>query len=326
MKIEKCIEESIKLVNDRTKVYRQRRVENPIFFYFAKSLLDTYLSYVKKIDEKEIQAIIEKHGFWEGTISRLRFVNLIKHISKRCNTILEISYKGDIWQAGTQIIDLLANDKDIKKYLVEPLANNFDVPIEENTCFYRMRDERKGVNVLDCWHVPFPLRKYTCNYRYSLAGFPCLYLADSLKTSNKEMGKLQSGKNRWISCFKAKKTQSYFDLHIPQKEEILNLDEVDQFNFLVTYPVRLLCSIKKNKKDLFHEEYYFPQLVLYCLCVSENKYIHKYNGIKYSSTENEGGVNYVLPARYKGLRPPTYSHSQELLDAFEATIPIIYKE
>ena len=323
MKLEEVAIKSSLLLNSRTKSYRESRKVNLIFYYFVESLMNKYRDYVNTIDEEVLKLALEQHGFWIGNKTRRRFCNLINYISKQSLNILATCYTGDIWGAGRKLSYLLCADSKIIEYLIEPLANTFESKINIDDCLYRMRDSNNAID--DCWHVPYNLRNLTVNYRYSLAGFPCLYLADSLETADKEMGMLKKGCNRWVSKFSVKREQVYIDLGIYQEATIKSKDSADLINYLLTFPVRLLCSIPKNEKDNFHEEYYFPQLMLYCLCVCDNKNVRRYDGIAYSSTVNKGGVNYVLPARYKGMRPPKYGHSQDLLNAFTASTPEIYK-
>ena len=323
MKLEEVAIKSSLLLNSKTNSYRELRKDNPIFYYFVESLMNNYRDYVKTIDEEELKLALEQHGFWVGDKTRRRFCNLINYISKQSLNILASCYTGDIWEAGHKLSDFLCFDSKIIEYLIEPLANSFETKLYIKDCLYRMRDSKNPID--DCWHVPYNLRKLTENYRYSLAGFPCLYLADSLETANKEMGRLKTGNNRWVSKFSVNREQVYIDLEIFQGATIKSKDYVDLINYLLTFPVRLLCSIPKYKEDKFHEEYYFPQLMMYCLCVCENENVRRYDGIAYSSTINKRGVNYVLPARYKGMIPPKYGHSQNLLNAFTASIPEIYK-
>ena len=314
---------SSQLTNCKTKLYRELRKKNPIFYYFVETLMNKYRDYVYTINEEELKTALEQHGFWIGGKTRRRFCNLINYISTQSLNILATCYTGDIWEAGRKLSAFLCTDSRIKRYLIEPLADSFETKVHIDDCLYRMRDSKETIT--DCWHVPYNLRKKTVNYRYSLAGFPCLYLADSLETADKESGNLKKGNNRWVSKFSVNKEQVYIDLEIFQEAITKSKDCVDLINYLLTFPIRLLCSIAKNKEDNFHEEYYFPQLMMYCLCVSDNKNVRRYDGIAYSSTVNKGGINYVLPARYKGNRPPKEGHSQGLLSAFTASAPIIYK-
>lgn len=314
---------SSQLVNYKTDLYQKSRMDNSIFYYFVESLMNKYQDYVNTIDEEELKLALKQHGFWIGDETRRRFCNLINYISSQSLRILATCYTGDIWEAGRNLSAFLCTDSKIKRYLIEPLADSFETKVHIDDCLYRMRDSSNSIT--DCWHVPYNLRKLTVNYRYSLAGFPCLYLADSLETADKESGRLKKGNNRWVSKFSVKREQVYIDLCIYQEATIKSKDCADLINYLFTFPIRLLCSIPKNEKDNFHEEYYFPQLMMYCLCVCDNKDVRRYDGIAYSSSVNNGGVNYVLPARYNVKKPPKEGFSQHLLSAFTASAPIVYK-
>lgn len=310
------------LTNSRSLVHKSLKKDN-IFYYFVDSLVRQYLEYVRMLNEEELISALDQHGFWVGDKTRRRFLNLVNHIIKSGLSILSTCYTGDIWEAGRQLSYLLCNDRKVKKYLIEPLADSFKTEVDTGVCLYRMRDSKDKVK--DCWHTPYNLRKLTVNYRYSLAGSPCLYLADCVETANRELGKLKAGNRRWVSTFYVNKTNVYFDLKILREGNLKQMDKIELINYLLTFPIRLLCSIPTNNKDTFHEEYYFPQLMMYCLCVNENKNIRKFDGITYSSTKQKDGINYVLPARYKGKKPPLKGQSPELLKAFTASSPIIFK-
>ena len=320
--VEVAIKSSI-LLNPGTKKYKEMKKKDLLFYYFAESMVNLYLEYVKKIKEDDLISALNQHGFWVGDKTRRRFLNLINHISKRGLSILATCYTGDIWEAGRQLSYLLCDDRKVRNYLIEPFADSFKTEIDTGVCFYRMRDSKDKVK--DCWHTPYDLRKLTVNYRYSLAGFPCLYLANSVETANKELGRLKAGNRRWVSTFCVNKTNVYFELKILREGNLKSMDKIELVNYLLTFPIRILCSIPANNKDTFHEEYFFPQLMMYCLCVSENKNIRKFDGITYSSTKQKDGINYVLPARYKGKKPPVKGQSPELLKAFTASSPIIFK-
>ena len=70
----------------------------------------------------------------------------------------------------------------------------------------------------NCWHIPYEIRRYASYSRYSMAGMPCLYLADSKETANIECGKVQEGKQRWFSRLKKKNEICYQERDFAEEE------------------------------------------------------------------------------------------------------------
>lgn len=146
--------------------------------------------------------------------------------------------------------------------------------------------------------------------RFGLQGLPCLYLADSKKTAEMEIRPLEEGKTRWISEFVPLKLIPVLDLRFYGINIPSNLGFYDAFKLLITFPMRLLCSIKvKNEKDNFHEEYYFPQLLSHLILVylkehTNDRLYHGAKGIMFDSTQNIKGFNIIIPASYRDKKPP----------------------
>lgn len=169
-------------------------------------------------------------------------------------------------------------------------------------------EEEQG-NRKDLFHIPVHKRYLIKAGRYSIPGFPCLYLATGLTLC-------------WIECempvefscsaFKLSRNEiklidfGYSPFNIADRVSIRRMNKAsdDEINnalvrYLVTYPLQVACSFKVNDHNAsFIEEYIVLQLLL--LWVRENG---NYDGILYkSSAQNEmvkslGFLNLVLPAK-----------------------------
>lgn len=299
------------------------RVEDP-FYSYVQNKYCIYKRLLNLLDEQDLVNSIEMYGFFKGKITKKRFINFCDLIFKECIAILEHYYKGDTWTACKKLYALLKSKKKISRYWEDEYVNCFSFEFLNNrACLYRMVDMDGKPN--NCWHIPYEIRRYASYSRYSMAGMPCLYLADSKETANIECGKVQEGKQRWFSCFTPKNEQTlFFDLRIPTKDEFSNYNLID---LIITYPIRFLTSVKVMKTDgRFHEEYYFPQLLFHLFFMSDMAELRcSYKGFVYSSTSNRGGVNYVLPALYKQKKPILNGISHELEKLFDVTDPAIYE-
>jgi len=313
-------------------ILREWEASNNSLFYFIKDKLSWYESMVKALDKIDFAASSDD-VFFKGSFTFMRFNNLIHRLVEAYIHILQSCYKGDIYYSSDLLYNLLlGRTNKLNQYLVEPYINYFDFEVLKDKIFYRMRDEKSGNELTDCSHVPFNLRKKIDSNRFSLQGLPCLYLADSKETADKELGSLNSGKSRWVSEFVLKRPVYLFDLRFRSVTSIQQIEDYDYFKLLITYPIRLLCSLKvKDDCDSFHEEYYIPQLLSHLILVylkehPNQELYHGMEGVLFDSTKNEGGYNLIIPALYKDKNPPQTGHSPIVKNMFEERSVTIFKE
>ena len=148
-------------------------------------------------------------------------------------------------------------------------------------------------------HIPFHLRGKINTQRYSIPGFPCLYLGNSLHVAWEELIRpdiydIQVARYSNLTPFKVIDL-TFDDLgkdHL-SPERLMYLAQM--------YPIICACSVLvKHREDPFKPEYIFPQLMLQW--VNDNI---KFDAICYSSTHidihhlsNRGKFyNYVLPVK-----------------------------
>ncbi len=263
----------------------------------------------------------------DGTI--LSFVNLIKTIEKHCLEIMQKSYAGEILSATNMLLKLLRVQKYANYKLADMYANYLKLEVPDIE-WYRCVDFDNAETSVNCNHVPFELRSKLKTGRFNQIGFPCLYLASSLETANKEVGMCEKGKKRYYGKFRSKKNLVSLDFSIPTEKRIDKMSEYDQFSFLITYPVRILCSTKaKDSNANFVEEYIFSQLLLHVLLLSKKDSkkdddLPKFDGICYTSTKDNKGLNLVVPAKYFVKEPPAEGWSEFVDSLFEIDDPILY--
>lgn len=167
----------------------------------------------------------------------------------------------------------------------------------------------------EMFHLKKEMRNKIGAYRYSVAGYPCLYLA-----SNRELA--------WFECGMPKKF-SYCQMLIDEDgENALKLidftnrpiDFLSNVNvwlhnarkrgeedsvyrivlrYIISYPIAAACSVKvKDRGSKFVEEYIFPQLFMQWLRKSD-----VVDGVRYKSSLNTdlvngmGAINVALPVK-----------------------------
>lgn len=291
---------------------------NEPFYEYIKRIFAKYKEDITFIQQDEFHNYLV-NNYFKGNATKKRFSNATSIIINECEKILQYCYKGNLWKAGEILENLFLSKHKLNRYLEDYYINYFRTELVKRTTFYRMRDDKEQPN--DCWHIPYEKRYKASAARYSFAGIPALYLADSKETADKELGNLEKGSKRWVSEFKLKKNLFLLNLQLPSVKAIRTADKIDLVNFLITYPIRLLCSTKAIHNKTC-EEYFVPQLL--CHWLSKENQLISFSGIIYNSTVNNEGVNYVLPASYKGLQPIN-GHSPILTSLFEASYPVLYK-
>ncbi|MDO4811019.1 MAG: RES domain-containing protein [Eubacteriales bacterium] len=185
---------------------------------------------------------------------------------------------------------------------------------------YRIKEVSESkAKKAELFHIKKPLRSRIGAYRYSVPGYPCLYLASDIELA-------------WFECGMPKQF-SYCQMNIMQGDAsalklvdishrpveflsgfttyLLNArrrgkseDELRRIydvliNYILTYPLASACSVKvKNRSEQFVEEYIFPQLFMSWIRESED-----IDGIQYKSSlystlvQGIGAVNLALPVK-----------------------------
>lgn len=177
----------------------------------------------------------------------------------------------------------------IKDYLeIEYLGLNGN---ERLKTFYRIREGDSDYSRLDLFHIPMFKRNLIKSYRYSIPGYPCLYLS-----TGKELC--------WFECGMPKKfSYSAFQLQTDEKIKLINFsiqpndlvssvpiwyanhpedkNKIDEYvlKYLIIHPLRVSCSLQVSERNnAFIQEYIISQLLL--LWVRKN---NEFDGIAYSS-------------------------------------------
>lgn len=198
---------------------------------------------------------------------------------------------------------------------------------------YRIRTSDNPASRTDLFHIPQSKRAYIRPYRYSISGYPCLYLATGIELCWFECG-MPKKFNISQFLFEPKDAArelnfidfSYnpIDLYSGIIPAYLRADNVPQINdfiirYFVIHPLRVACSITvRNKNVSFIEEYIVPQLLL--LWVRDSG---TFDGIIYctaSSVEEArkwNSKNIVIPA--KSIES---EYCSQLSSIFKITNPI----
>lgn len=158
---------------------------------------------------------------------------------------------------------------------------------------YRMRSDKNNIDFGnyqgELFHIPYHLRHYVSTQRYSIPGYPVLYLAGSFLTAWCELDK-PSLRDVVYSKMKFKEMESFIDLAYPLSP---NPFLWEYYSLFIFYPLMIACMVQvKHPKAPFKPEYCLPQQMLNLVrsIPSGNK-----KGIVYMSNKSPESVNLFSP-------------------------------
>ena len=181
---------------------------------------------------------------------------------------------------------------------------------------YRVRGVRNLSVQKDLFHTPFELRNSCGSYRYSILGYPSLYLAGSIETALAESRIIDNQYS--VMLFRSNEILRCIDLSLPSRE----LSFWERYSLVLFYPLIFACGLKvKEENKPFKPEYVIPQLLFQV--VSECSDLM---GVSYTSTRMENPDyrngkqrNYVLKVPNADIAK---GQSIELAGKFKCTMPV----
>ncbi len=312
-----------------------KKNDNESFIDLLHDTFELFLQTIEKIDEGTIKAEITKN---------------LPTLKAFCNCLVQSVtsyYEGlpaKAYYEFEEAMNLIENNLSIK----EETENM----VGKSKPFYRARvgnsiQFSKG----EMFHIPFHKREYATTNRFSIPGFPCLYLSSSIyvcweELKRPDINKIQVSKftlenknfkildisltaNSVIRYLESSATiiqgNSLIVLAGIERQESFNRSNKLSIKFLNSWPLVAACSIKVKKQDgAFKPEYIFPQFLLQW--VTKNK---KVDGIKYCSIEanispkvdNSKLINYAIPVK----KINTTGYCESLVDSFSFTEPVSWE-
>lgn len=246
----------------------------------------------------------------------LENISLIKGICNRLVEIGRINRNGQIKDAFESAYSLFSS--------MEPYYLSSFSWAERDGYYYRIRrgdlrikpGEDSKKKKAELFHIKDSKRNLIGAYRFSIPGFPCLYL-----TSGFELGWFESGMPKQLSYCRMRIEESgenalrlidisnrpvdlLSNIHVWILNAKDNQDELQKIhkyflNYIITYPLAAACSIKvRDRGDKYVEEYVIPQMLMNW--IRENG---SHDGIRYKSSLNTtlvqgmGAVNVALPVK-----------------------------
>lgn len=290
------------------------------FHITLKQKLEDFQKGIEELEQEDFKEI-------EGLIPFDKFIEFEKTICQEIDSAIESARNGNPVKAYNifkQILEKEIGEKEIEKRKIKDYLSKITSEQETKT-FYRYRfvsksNKKENYNKNDIKHCPFEYVQNLGNFRFSLPGFPCLYLGSSEKVSKREIRYRKN--NTYISG----KFELYTDITLLNICPFDNKKNIsDKVQFLLLYPLYLSCLAKrKNKGDAhFHEEYIIPQLLLLYVRKNNIKSKDKIDGIRYLSTHYSPKkddvlemMNYVFPV----TKIADKGYDENLMSKFEINI------
>lgn len=181
--------------------------------------------------------------------------------------------------------------------------------------FYRIRIHKENFSLPSdqFFHIPYDMRGKVKTQRFSIPGFPSLYLGTTVYVCWEELNRPN------LNDFQAVRLRStgeirVIDLSPPKSEEV---SPYEYYKFLMTWPLVFSSSVSvRNYEDYFKPEYIIPQLLLQW--VRENREIdgiaYQTTHIDFSKTLSKGEfLNVVLPVKENKIRGLCSSLKQKFI-------------
>lgn len=278
------------------------------------------------------------------------------HIRQICDTIL--SALREYLNGKPSEAFRIFNQLFVEKLMVNQFSiydKTFDPSILESknkansSRLFRVRkvSDNKTYERKDVFHTPFNLRNKVATTRYSIAGYPSLYLSSSLELCLEELDyeinpgryicsrfEMSQNKSPRIIELGIKPTDFFQNYnYAPTKRQRLfrdvlfhNVDNDILKNYYIWFPLIIACSfIRINRSDPFGVEYIIPQLLMQSVRSfnSSNSFL----GVRFFSCSSEYsselGFNYVFPTNFINKEEKFCS---VLSDAFLLTEPVFLNE
>lgn len=218
--------------------------------------LDKYVSYVQQLNEKEVS-------------DKSLVMKSLEMTNKRLLSAVDNINKGMHHAAFSDIRAVLKG----RNLCVHTLSSG--------QIFYRMRsnEKKESFDREDLFHIPYNKRGLVKTQRYSMPGYPCLYLGYSLIACWEEMHR-PSLDNIMFSAFMLTHDAEFLSLTIPSTELwVANIE-----NYINVIPLIIACMIHVDDySNPYKIEYTIPQLITEWFIVHRSNSHHNMLGLEYTS-------------------------------------------
>jgi hypothetical protein len=258
------------------KTFNEILASQNLTFPIVRNRKESYKSTFDRIAQS-VFLEIQKHKLL-NEVGLRKFHDIISGIS---NT-LDLYLNGNVYESTSSL----------RKVLEE--HNPFlTTTISSNSVHFRSRYiESINFDKEDLFHIPFDKRGIIKTQRYSISGYPTLYLGSSVYVVWHEMGKPNLDHLSFAS-FEFCSSLNYVDLTY---DRYLNNEIADiNINTIINFPLILACSFKvQDEQNHFKIEYIISQMIMQYVKTNPNIYGVKFNSTKTSNSHTGKPIGYNL--------------------------------
>lgn len=292
-KFKTVFDQIIPHIQPKDFVIPNSRPHNSYFPDYMKNALSDFSTFYSSNLISKVDDLVPFDGGGKNVV-----YNKILELNSSINRTIELYYEGKVSEASNHFFNSL------DKLLFDDIQSTVKIP--ENTSFYRARsDNGSHFKREDLFHIKFELRHIVSTNRYSIPGFPAIYLGDTTYVCWEEFNRCKL-RDLWFV-----KIENQKELNILQIQRIEDLlDELRNINkdwqltyllrYLLTFPLALACTVKVlNPNGSFKPEYIIPQLLSEYISTKDEIDGIKFPSTKveYSSLTNVKAYNYVFPVK-----------------------------
>lgn len=217
-------------------------MELPLYFNHEKTFEESFVNF-----SSQYLKLLEDNKIDDATIK------VVKKLTESIREIVVMYLNGKV----------ISSYNSFKK-AVKPITNVLSKKTIQKGSFYRMRSEGGITATKEFYHIPYHKVYLSKNERFSIDGYPCLYLGYSKRVCEMEIS------NGSLAKFVLKEPlNNILDLTLGQGDGNKDISEI---NLIKVYPliascyiVPFYCTIQEKecrpKNTFFREEYIIPQLL-----------------------------------------------------------------
>lgn len=240
----------------------------------------SYLKLLDELDEAAITGTVE----YIGAIDKKSLLLVSEKVAKAISKSLDIYLNQGNPFLAAQVLR--------EAFLYQPDLPNAQQP---NYCIgtfplYPRQYRIRITKACDSWgifHAPFEIRQNVGTSRYSVPGYPTLYLSRSVLTAYREMGP-KPYEEVFVSKFEftAKDHHSEYLVDMMNRPTLDNLGDI--YRYLARWPLLMACNMKVSVPDaVFKQEYILPQMVFQWVKEKYKVGGRPIAGVRYPSTKIE---------------------------------------
>lgn len=257
-------------------------------------------------------------------------------IAKKQITLIKLAYQnyysGDIAAALRKMRTIINEIEKLSPYLMCNLEDLY-IDSESKDWFRARKADRHPLTKADMRHIPASMRGKASNFRYSINGIPCLYIANSIYACWEELDR-PCLEDFWVNRYLPIKSIKILNLSTTPDEIVnahmslkkvanksLPFDEAVK-GYMYVFALQCACSIVVEEENrASREEYVIPQLLMMQIAK------HGIEGIMYFSTKFSMGSQVGASWISKNIAIPAFDlydkeYSDKIKGMFAMSEPI----